>query len=363
MGRHARGGRHADGRRLHRDPRDARGPREDPEPRLPAHRGAGLGWAAHGRVEARPLAALLQSERGSKAQRMALGIGADADQAVLAAFLHDPEAKVFRADEARQIRRFFRFVTMSVAARSRSANPNAASKTPPTRTGTVSIRSPARRCAGPPTSRPGAQSGCLVCARAMTAGTLAVVADGMGSRPAAREGRARRGRGRPRRVAHLVGLLAGRQRRGSRPARRGALAAEARQSSPPDAARRPACCARSASTAPAWSCSSATASRWGILTAGACSSPRRRARGLRHDDAGPRRSPRAARLDHRAAARALPARCGAGPRRATASPTISLPERRAAFVRWIVDEIAASPSRFEAARQSAPRLARPPSPR
>jgi uncharacterized protein YegL len=78
-----------------------------------------------------PLAALLGSDRGGKAFRMALGIGADADQSVLAAFLHDPEARVFRADEARQIRRFFRFVTMSVTARSRSANPNVASKTPP----------------------------------------------------------------------------------------------------------------------------------------------------------------------------------------------------------------------------------------
>ncbi|MEO7332272.1 MAG: VWA domain-containing protein [Minicystis sp.] len=78
-----------------------------------------------------PLTALLGSDRGGKAFRMALAIGADADQTVLSAFLHDPEARVFRADEARQIRRFFRFVTMSVTARSRSANPNVASKVPP----------------------------------------------------------------------------------------------------------------------------------------------------------------------------------------------------------------------------------------
>jgi uncharacterized protein YegL len=78
-----------------------------------------------------PLEALLASERGGKAFRMALGIGADADPAVLTEFLHDPEARVFRADEARQIRRFFRFVTMSVTSRSRSANPNVAAKVPP----------------------------------------------------------------------------------------------------------------------------------------------------------------------------------------------------------------------------------------
>ena len=73
-----------------------------------------------------PLQALLASERGGKAFRMALAIGADADHAVLQAFLAAPEARVYRADEARQIRQFFQLVTMSVSARSRSANPNSA---------------------------------------------------------------------------------------------------------------------------------------------------------------------------------------------------------------------------------------------
>lgn len=70
------------------------------------------------------LEALLKSERGGKAFRMALAIGSDADLAVLQAFLAEPEARVYRADEARQIRTFFQLVTMSVSARSRSANPN-----------------------------------------------------------------------------------------------------------------------------------------------------------------------------------------------------------------------------------------------
>jgi uncharacterized protein YegL len=74
----------------------------------------------------KPLQTLLGGERGSKAFRMALAIGADADHTVLTAFLADPEARVYRADEARQIRQFFQLVTMSVAARSRSANPNVA---------------------------------------------------------------------------------------------------------------------------------------------------------------------------------------------------------------------------------------------
>ena len=72
-----------------------------------------------------PLAALLGSDRASKAFRMALAIGDDADHSVLKAFLADPEARVFEAHEARQIRNFFQLVTMSVSSRSRSANPNA----------------------------------------------------------------------------------------------------------------------------------------------------------------------------------------------------------------------------------------------
>lgn len=71
-----------------------------------------------------PLERLLGSERAAKAQRFALGIGADADHDVLRAFLHDPEGRVFEAHEAREIRKFFQWVTMSVTARSRSTAPN-----------------------------------------------------------------------------------------------------------------------------------------------------------------------------------------------------------------------------------------------
>ncbi|MSQ84706.1 MAG: tellurite resistance protein TerY, partial [Myxococcales bacterium] len=73
-----------------------------------------------------PLQALLASDRCGKALRMCLAIGADADLDVLRAFLADPEGRVYRADEARQIREFFQLVTMSVSSRSRSTNPNAA---------------------------------------------------------------------------------------------------------------------------------------------------------------------------------------------------------------------------------------------
>lgn len=72
----------------------------------------------------KPLSSLLASERASKAQRFAMAIGADADHDVLRAFLADPESRVFEAQQAREIRKFFKWVTMSVAARSRSAQPN-----------------------------------------------------------------------------------------------------------------------------------------------------------------------------------------------------------------------------------------------
>jgi uncharacterized protein YegL len=55
---------------------------------------------------------------------MAVGIGPDADLDVLKQFVGTAEGKVHRAQDARQIREFFQFVTMSVTSRSRSAAPN-----------------------------------------------------------------------------------------------------------------------------------------------------------------------------------------------------------------------------------------------
>ncbi|BAY19859.1 hypothetical protein NIES21_57290 (plasmid) [Anabaenopsis circularis NIES-21] len=68
---------------------------------------------------------LLNSERAAKAMRFAMGIGIDADEDTLKAFLtgQHPEIPVFRADET-NIQKFFRWVTVSVTSRSRSVNPN-----------------------------------------------------------------------------------------------------------------------------------------------------------------------------------------------------------------------------------------------
>jgi uncharacterized protein YegL len=71
-----------------------------------------------------PLQQLLRSDRGARASRFAMAIGADANKAVLESFLDGSDAPLFDAAEARQIRQFFRWVTMSVSMRSRSTNPN-----------------------------------------------------------------------------------------------------------------------------------------------------------------------------------------------------------------------------------------------
>jgi len=75
---------------------------------------------------------LLTSERASKAERMALAIGAEAENEVLQAFVAGGGQRVFRGDEAREIRKFFRFVTQTVTRRSRAANPNVVTPATPT---------------------------------------------------------------------------------------------------------------------------------------------------------------------------------------------------------------------------------------
>lgn len=67
---------------------------------------------------------LMNGERSAKATRFAMGIGSDADLYLLGDFANDIEAPVFKAENARDIHRFFKAVTMSVSARSQSTTPN-----------------------------------------------------------------------------------------------------------------------------------------------------------------------------------------------------------------------------------------------
>ena len=71
------------------------------------------------------LKAFVSDGRSAKCERMALGIGSEADESVLQAFIEGTDnAKVFHADDAAGIADFFKFVTMSVTTRSKSINPN-----------------------------------------------------------------------------------------------------------------------------------------------------------------------------------------------------------------------------------------------
>ena len=76
------------------------------------------------------LAAFKASERASKALRLALAIGADADIGILEAFIEGSGTPVFRASDVPQISKFFRMVTMTVTARSQSMMPNQAPPLP-----------------------------------------------------------------------------------------------------------------------------------------------------------------------------------------------------------------------------------------
>lgn len=71
-----------------------------------------------------PLKSLHSGERSSKCQRLALGIGEDADADMLKAFIDNPEIPVIKTQDASGITKFFRWVTMSTVARMSSVNPN-----------------------------------------------------------------------------------------------------------------------------------------------------------------------------------------------------------------------------------------------
>ena len=75
-----------------------------------------------------PLHAFISDGRSAKCDRMAMAIGADADEAVLGKFIEGSENALFYAENANQLRDFFKFVTMSVTIRAKSQTPNAVPK-------------------------------------------------------------------------------------------------------------------------------------------------------------------------------------------------------------------------------------------
>lgn len=71
-----------------------------------------------------PLADFIKDGRSSKCDRMAMAIGADADEGVLGQFIDGTKAPLFYAEKAKQLRDFFKFVTMSVTIRTQSTDKN-----------------------------------------------------------------------------------------------------------------------------------------------------------------------------------------------------------------------------------------------
>ncbi len=72
-----------------------------------------------------PMDNFITNGRSSKCDRLAMEIQAGANgEAVLNKFLEGTENRLFHANEASKIKDFFRFVTMSVSVRSKSADPN-----------------------------------------------------------------------------------------------------------------------------------------------------------------------------------------------------------------------------------------------
>lgn len=72
-----------------------------------------------------PIVQLQSSEnRTSKCLRLAMGIGSDADNDMLKAFVNNSSIPVFKSKDAAGIQSFFKWVTMSTVSRMTSANPN-----------------------------------------------------------------------------------------------------------------------------------------------------------------------------------------------------------------------------------------------
>lgn len=70
-----------------------------------------------------PMNNLINEGRSSKAFRIAMAIGDDADHNMLSKFVSSPEYLII-GENARDIRKFFRFVTMSVSQRMKSQTPD-----------------------------------------------------------------------------------------------------------------------------------------------------------------------------------------------------------------------------------------------
>lgn len=70
------------------------------------------------------LNSFISSGRSAKCDRMAMAIGADADEYVLGKFIENTKNPLFYSENAKQLRDFFKFVTMSTVIRTKSSSPD-----------------------------------------------------------------------------------------------------------------------------------------------------------------------------------------------------------------------------------------------
>lgn len=105
-----------------------------------------------------PLQAFISEGRSAKSDRMAMAIGADADEVVLGKFLEGTMNPLFYAENAKQLRDGFKFVTMSVTSRTKSQTPNIlpAASTIDVKPATIETRSEKPRAA---TQQPSDETG------------------------------------------------------------------------------------------------------------------------------------------------------------------------------------------------------------
>jgi uncharacterized protein YegL len=71
-----------------------------------------------------PLQAFVSEGRSAKCDRMAMAIGANADEVVLGRFIEGTKNPLFYSENAKQLRDFFQYVTMSVTSRTKSQTPD-----------------------------------------------------------------------------------------------------------------------------------------------------------------------------------------------------------------------------------------------
>jgi uncharacterized protein YegL len=74
----------------------------------------------------KPLSQFISDGRSAKCDRMAMAIGAGADESVLRKFLGDSPHPLLYAENAKQLRAAFKYITMSVTIRTKSQTPNVA---------------------------------------------------------------------------------------------------------------------------------------------------------------------------------------------------------------------------------------------